>query len=419
MEKFKKREFSDFMHSPAKSHRQEIIEFIKLNKLAYHDEFSGKYYIDVNKLEPLNEYNKEDLRSIIEKHLYKIGRDGNKIAMPVRDDNLKSGLAGGSIRFNYIKQILDKLPKWKTGDTDYIDLLASNVVLEDESEREWFKTILTKWLVASIGQMTGTGKNELVFILSGGQGNGKTKFFENLFKPFDGLWISKNIDTKKKDDLLALTENVFNIWDEMETMRKAESNDLKHLVSTQDISERRPYASMNGNYRKVCSFAGCTNDPNVLKDETGSRRFHIFKTLTINYNNDVDKYRLFAQARYLYNDGYMYWLDFDDLEKTNERGRDYIQSNPMLDAYLSAKKQSPVVMEEWLNVAEIITRVNLLTGLKIPLNSLNSNQMRLALRTVGLEEKRMGKGVVFAVSLKVREMNGGNWVEDTASGDPF
>ena len=100
----KKRVIEDMVYTPSRSHRQQIIDFVTLNKLAYHDEFSGKYYLDIpgKPLEGLNEYNKEDLRTVLEEHLYKLDRHGNKIALSVGEDGLKSGLAGGSIKFNYI-----------------------------------------------------------------------------------------------------------------------------------------------------------------------------------------------------------------------------------------------------------------------------------------------------------------------------
>ena len=280
-------------------------------------------------------YEREQLRAHLETNVCGMNKDGEHKAKDVKDNTLDAVLISSAKEFDLIAERLDQFPEWD-GKTDYINLLADTIKLQNEMERALFLNILKKWLVASIGQMKRTSKNELVLILSGEQGNGKTKWFEALFKIWNGYWVSKNLNVENKDDKIMLSENVFNLWDEMTSMKRNDSESLKALLSIQDYSERKPYRRDNEQLSRIISFCGCTNDPNILRDSTGSRRFHIFETAEIDYNHNVNIEMVFSQALRLYNEKYIYWLEQDEIKETNERGRDFVGSDTNRELYFEA-----------------------------------------------------------------------------------
>ena len=143
--------------------------------------------------------------------------------------------------------------------------------------------------------------------------------------------------------------------------------------------------------------------PKILKDVTGSRRFHIFITDKIDYNNKIDKNKVFAQALFLYKNKYKFWLTPDEIDVTNERGLSFSESNPIADAYLLAIKQSSLGIDEWLNAAEIISRINLLTGLKIPLNSQQYRLLSTGMNIIGVERRDYRKANQYKVNIHIHE----------------
>ncbi len=337
--------------------RAVCVALLKQKGFLFKDVVSKNYYFNKEVMVSMPE--REQLRDYLETYVLKQNKDGLLAAKPINDSTLDAVLIASATEFDLIKERLDLLPEWD--EHDHIKDLSDTVGLVDEKERELFTKILKKWLTASIGQMLRTSKNELVLILSGAQGNGKTKWFEHMFRIWRGLWLSKNLNVENKDDKIMLSENVFNLWDEMTSMRRNDSESLKALLSVQDYSERKPYRRDNEQLSRIISFCGCTNNPDILKDPTGSRRFHIFETNTIDYMHNVDMQQAFSQAIALYKSNHTYWLTQKEIVSTNKRGQDFLGSDTKRELFfeaLTAVENDQSGKENWMTSTKAAKCIN-------------------------------------------------------------
>jgi len=378
--------------------REACVRALRKRNLIYQDVVNKNFYINKNHRVGIQE--RETIREFLEQNVFKESSKGDILAMPVNDGILDAAMIGAANEFNIIDERLEALPIWDN--KDYIQELSNTVTLENENERELFTNILKKWLVASIGQMQCKSKNELVLILSGEQGNGKTKWFEQLFKIWSGLWISKNLNVENKDDKIILSENVFNLWDEMTSMKRNDNESLKALLSVQDYSERKPYRRDNEHLKRIISFCGCTNDPNILKDSTGSRRFHIFETTEIDYFHDVNIEQVFAQAKVLYdNKDFTYWLTQTEIAESNIRGRDFTGTSTIKELYFAAIEEVENEKDgksNWMTPTQVATSINIALRREVMrLDNYTAINVGKLLTGLGCEKKRTGTGIKYLV----------------------
>ena len=131
--------------------------------------------------------------------------------------------------------------------------------------------------------------NHQVLVLSGAQGSGKTTFLQGLLPPSLPSYIySGPIDPTSKDSLSLLAECFLINLDELDSLSRSKEAALKELITKDTIKYRRPYGTYHENYIRKASFTGSVNHESVLSDSSGSRRFLVHKTLSVDYTHDVD-----------------------------------------------------------------------------------------------------------------------------------
>jgi predicted P-loop ATPase len=233
-------------------------------------------------------------------------------------------------KLNPIKNYFESLPLWD-GNTDYITELAKTVHTDNP---EFFEKYLKKWLVGMVACAINPNEiNQLVLVLVGKQGCGKTTWIENLLpKDLKDYHYKGIINPENKDTKVSMGEYLIMNMDELSTYNSSKINSFKEMITLTGITERRPYARFTEKINRIASFTATSNDVEILLDLTGNRRFLCNNIIgNVDYNHDVKIDRVMAQAYSLYKNGFKYFNDSKDNEEIELQNQNFMRSNPNKD----------------------------------------------------------------------------------------
>lgn len=132
------------------------------------------------------------------------------------------------------------------------------------------------WLTGAIARIYKPGvKFEIVPILEGKQGIGKSTVTRNLFP--DGFNDSIKSLGKQKDDYQQLQGSWIIEIAELSAMKRTDIDNMKNFISAQVDTYRNSYGRYTLPHPRKCVFIGTTNQLDYLKDATGERRFYPIK----------------------------------------------------------------------------------------------------------------------------------------------
>ena len=218
--------------------------------------------------------------------------------------------------YNPLTDYLDSLPPWD-GD-DYIRGLALGVTVAGGFE-EWcrFVECLRKWLVAMVaGWLNPEVVNHEVLVLIGAQGIYKTTWMGHLLPPQLRRYFSTQagIGHGDKDAELALSQYALISCEELDAMTAREMNQMKRAVTLAHVNVRPAYGRYAVHRPHIASFCGTGNNEKFLNDPTGTRRWLAFKVENIESPRSMpfDYAGIYAQAYYLYRNGFEYWFSGDE-----------------------------------------------------------------------------------------------------------
>ena len=176
------------------------------------------------------------------------------------------------------------------------------------------------WLVGAVSRIYEAGAPmDLLLIIKGKQGIGKSLFFKRLATPDfsktgDHLYSDTKIDFNKAKDSYEQLEGIWIYeWKELAGMNMSDQESIKAFVDKTEDKFRRSYGRRNVEIKRRVAFGGSTNDNAPLRDRTGNRRFLVMDSgLEQNecYIKDQTKFsqeyrdQLLAEAIELYNSGY-------------------------------------------------------------------------------------------------------------------
>ncbi len=296
------------------------------------------------------------------------------------------------------------LPGWDGA--DHIGALAATVHttapvgLFDNSFRHWLVGMAAGWL--------GRGScNQIILTLIGAQGLYKSTFFRLLLPPeLSRYFLAKsNSSYLSKDDKIAAASYGLIDFEELDSLREADLNSIKALVSIETISERATYARNRENRRRIASFCATGNNKQFLTDLTGNRRWHPFEVSAIDcpYDRPICYDQLYAQVLHMIDCGYNYWFSKqEDLAMESYKSS---FSEPCCEEELLLRYfRKPVGGEaftQFLSVTEIATICSL--GQR---SSLSNRRMSQSLQRLGFRPARVhNKRGYLVVKLTTDEIN--------------
>lgn len=130
---------------------------------------------------------------------------------------------------------------------------------------------MRKMLVAGVARAIEPGvKFDNMMILAGKQGCGKSTFLRLLGKN----WFSDSLYSFEGKEASEQIQGQFIIeLGELVAMVKSDSNNIKQFVSKTEDVFREAYGRRTSRYPRRCIFFGTTNEKEILRDNTGNRRF--------------------------------------------------------------------------------------------------------------------------------------------------
>lgn len=234
--------------------------------LENHEKFKGR--IELNEMTEMIEIDKQrlddvsiaEIERIIEKD-YGI-YDEKKVLNALR-------LVANKHKYNSIKIMLESL-KWdgiKRADTILCKYLGAE---EDEFTAICFKMML----FGAIERIYNPGaKFDYMLILKGGQGLGKSTFFNVL--------CGKKYYQENLADLKKSFEYTQGKWivemGELDALKKSEKESFKNYITVTSETYRMPYDRTSKDYPRKFILIGTTNEGRFLDDMTGSRRFLVLE----------------------------------------------------------------------------------------------------------------------------------------------
>ena len=291
----------------------------------------------------------------------------NKQQKPLRMKDMQWVLGSEFVPVHHpFKDYFYGLPKWKDGDTDYIEKLAYTVTLVDESleTRGLFRRCLKKWLVAMIAGFLSDRVNHEILVLIGRQGIYKTTWFHFLLPPeLRNYYVAKNNSRRmSKDDRILMAEAGLICLEEIVSMTDEEVDQIKAAVSLPQVVERAAYARNKEVRPHLASFCGTGNHLNFLTDITGNRRWLPFEVENIlsPYDHPLDYTGLYSQVMHLWQSGFPYWFNQEEIRSLAKHISHFEAPNMEEDQIRKHfRVPAPGEAYEVYSVADVLSVINL------------------------------------------------------------
>jgi len=291
---------------------------------------------------------------------------GKRVLKPDVESVYKSDFAK---KVHPIRQFIERLPAWDGQDyvkklSDYIHAESASEEQTDMEAQEHLRWTLHKWLVGMVATwIDDKVQNQCIFTVIGPQGVYKTTFFRHLLPPPLHSYFLENSHNSfsGKDDRIALTENCLVEIEEVDVIEGRELAQLKGLVTSESISERRPYGKFREQKKRLASFCASGNEQRILTDSTGNRRWLCHQVSSIDNPRewDLDYEQFYAQLYHDVKNGFKFW--FDNIEES----RVAIANLPFLvvsleEQLITIRLRKPMGMEPYklMNAAMICIHIN-------------------------------------------------------------
>ena len=272
---------------------------IKHNKINHKIEYSGK---GLNGIDPAG------VNTVIPHLIY------NKLQFYLKGCNAEKIAAFlNTIAFedeSEYNPVLEAINSTQWDGIDHLQELYNLMHLDPEDKLS--QVLITKWLMQCYcglyNSIVDPFSLDLVLVLVGKQGYGKTRLFEKLALSRKYFGEGITLDTKDKDSRMQSTAYWIAELGEIGSTMKKEINALKAFISNPTDENRPPYGKSPVTHPRLTSFCGTTNDMQFLIDETGNRRYATIKLPDEQYIDiksqefkNFNSLQLWAQIAYIVN----------------------------------------------------------------------------------------------------------------------
>lgn len=337
----------------------------------YNDMYQRREYSD--------NYMNDDLDLI----LAKLVNRARQIGLLSSKDTLQNFLFEQADNSHYhpIKDALKEAKLTYDSEYDYIaDLEDTLIEAEDASDGsgDMKSEYITKWLVGCMAKIYRPGAQNLVLVLKGGQGIGKSRWLIRLIQGFGypGLFGEGHINPENKDHVLFhLHHFIYHVPELEGVTSKREVGAMKDFFTKTEVSLRAAFARGITRGYSVCNFCASVNDDEFLLDLTGNRRYMVLDVDKINHVHNIHMPHVFLQAKELLDDGYKYWFEGEAIKRLSARNQQFLMAGP-LDDYVS---NFIVPGDDLITASEIIELA------KVQQHAKNYGILRKLLKARGIE----------------------------------
>jgi len=262
--------------------------------------------------------------------------------------------------FNPIGEYLNSLPQWDGH--NYVAGLFSRLPGISTEQTAflaiWFRSMVAHWL-----QMDMLHGNEVVPVLIGEQGCGKTTYLRRLLPQHLRQYYLDHLNLSNKfDKEMALTNNLLVNLDELEAIRPSQHAALKQTLSKNKVNGRPIFGCAQEDRLRFASFVACTNNRHPLTDATGSRRYiclTIPKGQLIDNMGDIDYDQLYTQVVYELRElNAPYWFSNDEVTRIQELNQDYMEETDISRlAEICFRKPEEGEVVKGMNSSELLSLI--------------------------------------------------------------
>ena len=278
-----------------------------------------------------------------------------------------------SKKVNPVRDYIYSLPPWDTT-TDYIQKLADTVTT---TKSDFWNKAFKKWFVAMIASaLDDKIVNQSVIVFHGKQGAGKSTWFNTLLpNELKQYYHAKNINPKCKDALRLLSEKILINLEELTIGKKTEAEVFKEMVTLPEIETRIVFGKRHTKIPRLASLVASVNESEFINDPTGSRRLLVFDIKVIDYKHNIPIDKVISQAKYLFEHGYKYYFDGNEIDEILENNTEYCVSTN--EESLILKRYKPIAPHK-ANI--FMTATDIVEDL---INKENSRCYKLNIMTIG------------------------------------
>ncbi len=235
--------------------------------------------------------------------------------------------------YNPVLDFLNNLPQWD-GQNHMAQLFSRLPGISSEHLAYlsiWLRSAVAHWL-----QLDTMHGNEIVPVLIGAQGCGKTTFLRRLLPQHLRQYYLDHLNLSNKfDKEMALTNNLLVNLDELEAIRPSQHAALKQTLSKNKVNGRPIFGKAQDDRPRYASFVSTTNNPHPLTDATGSRRYiclTIPKGQLIDNTGDIDYEQLYAQVLYeIHQLEAPYWFNNEEVVRIQQLNLAYMQQKDIAE----------------------------------------------------------------------------------------
>ena len=251
------------------------------------------------------------------------------------------------------------------------------------------------WLGGIIKNLTTDNYYDRMLILQGNkQGQGKTyaitRALLGIFKTYLKVGYSWS---DNKDDLIYLSEKLVIFDDELQTSRKRDVDNIKATLSLTHTDIRKAYKRFAEQKNRIATFAGTTNNTQMLTDTTGNRRFMITSIKDIDRAkiNSINYEKLWAEVwQKFYINKEKSSLSDAQIEKVNnDKYRSIgLHEDALLECFDFSKIEDRKAVDNNIKLTKktLIQVVNQLTDRTLKEDNANRAQFNAVLESKGIEE---------------------------------
>ena len=263
-----------------------------------------------------------------------------------------------------------------------------------EFEPTYVYIFLRKWLIGLIGSIYGT-PCDLVPVLTGGDGIGKTWFFR-LLLPDE--WKDYFLDSKwipGKDEDIEMCKNIIAFNDEFSGRDTKDMEHFKALTSRQYYIIREVYTRKSAKMQRLAVLCATSNHKGVINEPEFNRRIIPINVLSINHAayNAIDKVDLIMEAYHSYQAGERYTLNKEErlmLGQQTEEFQNKSLERQLIEQYLQLPTSNGGEQVQFMSTIDILAKLEL----KLNSRKLDDRKVGRELTACGFvrKQKRMAHG---------------------------
>jgi predicted P-loop ATPase len=184
----------------------------------------------------------------------------------------------------------------------------------------YVRAVTRKWMTAAVARIMHPGcKFDQMLVLVGPQGVGKSTLAWTLSRG----WFSDSLNGMGTKEAFEALRGVWIVeLAELAATRRSEEETIKNYLTKRVDTYRPAYARQVVDYPRQCVFYGTTNDPNIIKDRTGGRRYWPVEVRGIDRGQldglEAEVDQLWAEATERWKQGETLWMDDETLHRAEQ-----------------------------------------------------------------------------------------------------